>query len=92
MTATWYQATRHSFASRSLSAGAPLDEVAAALGHSTPAITARHYAHFVRKHFSSTLTAGLAPVGGGVVVPIGAARAPSVGVDLRARTEDEHAA
>jgi integrase len=74
---TWYQATRHSFASRNLSRGVPLDEVAAALGHSTPAVTARHYAHFIRKTFSPLMTAALAPVdGGGKVLPIAAARAP----------------
>src|SRR5262249_8955724 len=33
---TFYQATRHSFTSRNLSAGASLDEVSAALGHSSP--------------------------------------------------------
>jgi integrase len=59
---TWYEATRHSFASRSLSRGAGLDEVADALGHSTPAVTRRHYAHFVRRTFSSVLTAAMAPV------------------------------
>jgi integrase len=57
---SWYEATRHSFASRSLSRGAPLDEVSDALGHSTPAVTRRHYAHFVRKTFSPVLTAALA--------------------------------
>ena len=34
-----------------------LDEVASALGHSTPAVTARHYAHFVRKSFSPGMRA-----------------------------------
>jgi integrase len=32
---TWYQATRHSFSSRCLKVGASLDEVSAALGHSS---------------------------------------------------------
>jgi hypothetical protein len=41
------------------SRGVPLDEVASAIGHSTPAVTARHYAHFVRKTFSPLMTAGL---------------------------------
>jgi integrase len=58
---TWYEATRHSFASRNLSRGAGLDEVADALGHSTPAVTRRHYAHFIRKTYSSVLTAALVP-------------------------------
>ena len=41
---TWYQATRHSFVSRSLKAGVSLDEVSVAVGHSTPVVTKRHYA------------------------------------------------
>jgi integrase len=58
---TWYQATRHAMASRNLARGVPLDQVAAAMGHSTPAVTARHYAHFVRKTFAPLMTLGLAP-------------------------------
>jgi integrase len=38
---TWYQATRHSFVSRNLKAGASLDEVSAAVGHSSPMVTRR---------------------------------------------------
>ena len=49
---TWYQATRHTAVSRALKAGVPLDEVSAAVGHSSPEVTARHYAHFVRKQFA----------------------------------------
>ncbi len=45
---SWYQATRHSFASRALASGAGVDEIAAAMGHSSPSITARHYLHHVR--------------------------------------------
>jgi len=60
----FYQATRHSFASRNLSRGVPLDEVAAALGHSTPAVTAKHYAHFIRKTFSPGMTAPIQPPSG----------------------------
>ena len=56
---TWYQATRHSFVSRSLAAGASLDEVSAAVGHSSPTVTKRYYDHFIRKQFSPTLTRGL---------------------------------
>jgi integrase len=56
---TWYQATRHSFVSRALRDGAPLDEVSVAVGHATPAITKRHYAHFVRKTFNPVLRQGL---------------------------------
>jgi integrase len=52
---TWYQATRHTAVSRALKAGVPLDEVSAAVGHSSPDVTARHYAHFVRKSFAPGL-------------------------------------
>jgi integrase len=90
---TWYQATRHSFASRNLSRGVALDEVASALGHSTPAITARHYAHFIRKTFSPVMTAGLAPEGGpgAPVIPINATRTSDAEIVRPDGTED-HAA
>ncbi|HZL18146.1 MAG TPA: tyrosine-type recombinase/integrase [Polyangia bacterium] len=55
---TWYQATRHTAVSRALKAGVPLDEVSAAVGHSSPDVTARHYAHFVR---TQGVRGGLAP-------------------------------
>lgn len=57
---TWYQATRHSFVTRSLKAGASLDEVSAAVGHSSPVVTRRYYDHHVRKIFSSTLRTAIA--------------------------------
>jgi integrase len=56
---TWYQATRHSFVSRSLKSGASLDEVSAAVGHSSPMVTRAYYDHFVRKTFSPTLRQGI---------------------------------
>ena len=56
---TWYQATRHTFTSRALEAGATLDEVSAALGHSSPVVTRRYYDHFVRKSFSPEIRRGL---------------------------------
>lgn len=56
---TFYHATRHSFVSRSLSRGASLDEVSAAVGHSSPIVTRRYYDHFVRRDFSATLREGL---------------------------------
>jgi integrase len=58
-TMTWYQATRHSFVSRHLSRGASLDEVSAAVGHSSPVVTKRFYDHYVRRTFSPKLRAGL---------------------------------
>lgn len=59
---TWYQATRHSFVTRSLENGASLDEVSAAVGHSSPVVTRRFYDHHVRKTFSANLRLGLAPL------------------------------
>ena len=56
---TWYQATRHSFVSRLLQAGASLDEVSSAVGHSSPVVTRRYYDHFIRKEFSSLVRGGL---------------------------------
>jgi integrase len=56
---TWYQATRHSFVTRNLEAGVSLDEVSAAIGHSSPVVTKRYYDHHVRKTFSAGITAGL---------------------------------
>lgn len=46
---------RHSMISRNLRDGAQLEEVSAAVGHSSPLITQKHYNHFVRKSYSSTL-------------------------------------
>ncbi|HEY4185736.1 MAG TPA: site-specific integrase [Polyangia bacterium] len=51
----WYQSTRHTWISRSLEAGASLDEVSAAVGHSSPVVTRRWYDHFVRERFSPAL-------------------------------------
>lgn len=56
---TWYQATRHSFASRLSAAGVPLDEIADALGHASPVVTRRYYDHFIRRSFSDRLRSGL---------------------------------
>jgi integrase len=56
---TFYEATRHSFVSRNLKAGISLDEVSAAVGHSTPAVTKRFYARYVRKTFNPALRQGL---------------------------------
>ena len=56
---TWYQATRHSFASGNLTAGVLLDDVSGALGHSSPTVTRRYYDHLTPKTFSAGLRAGL---------------------------------
>jgi integrase len=72
---TWYQASRHSFASRNLSAGASLDEVSSAMGHASTAITRRHYDHVIRRSFSPTLRAGLGLTGPAApVIPIAKGR------------------
>ena len=39
---------RHTFATDLLSRGIPIEDVAILLGHATPAVTARYYAHFVK--------------------------------------------
>jgi integrase len=71
---TWYQATRHSFVSRSILGGATLDEVSAAVGHSSPVVTRRYYDHVVRRSFSPALRKGLgikpAQAGEAEVTPI----------------------
>jgi integrase len=69
---TMYQCTRHAFVSRSLSHGASLDEVSAAVGHSSPVVTKRYYDHLVRRSFSSTLREGLGlgVQGDGKVLPM----------------------
>jgi integrase len=56
---TWYHATRHSFVSRNLKNGASLDEVSAAVGHSSPVVTRMYYDHYIRKTFSATLRRGI---------------------------------
>ena len=38
---------RHSFATDLLTKGVPIEDVAVLLGHATPLITAKYYAHFV---------------------------------------------
>lgn len=57
---TFYEATRHSFTSRNLAAGVPLDEVSAALGHSSPVVTRRFYDRYVRKTYSDAIR-GITP-------------------------------
>lgn len=76
---TWYQATRHSFVSRNLAHGESLDEVSAAVGHSSPVVTRRYYDHFVRRTFSPGLREGLGltpSAGDAVILPIKVVRRP----------------
>lgn len=56
---TWYRSTRHSCISRNLKGGASLDEVSAAVNHSSPNVTRRYYDHFVRRTYSDRLRQGL---------------------------------
>jgi integrase len=70
---SFYEATRHSFASRLLEAGNSLDEVSHALNHSSPEVTKRNYDHFKRTSYSPTMRIGVgfkAPTDGGKVLPM----------------------
>lgn len=70
---TFHRAGRHSFASRGLAAGASIDEISQALGHSSVALTQARYLHFQRRTFSPALTAPLQLGSGGTggkVIPI----------------------
>jgi hypothetical protein len=57
---SWCEATRHSFVSRNLDAGVPLDEVSAAVGHSSPVVTMRFYNRYVRRSFHPRSCVGVA--------------------------------
>lgn len=48
---TWYQATRHTFASQFLIAGGSVERLAVMLGHSTTEVT-RRYAHLGAEHIT----------------------------------------
>ncbi len=52
---TLHQATRHSFVSRNLEAGVPLEEVSAAIGHAQVTTTRQFYDHYVRRSFSAAI-------------------------------------
>jgi integrase len=56
---TFYEATRHSFCSRLLAAGVPIDDVSAAMGHSSSLVTKRFYDHHIRKNFAPNMRRGL---------------------------------
>jgi integrase len=59
---TFDGASRHTFVTKALKAGASLDEVSAAIGHADPSTTKRFYDHFVRKTFSASLRQGLSAI------------------------------
>lgn len=76
LTLSWHKATRTSACSRWASRGVPIDQIAAALGHASTAVTARSYQKWRRKTFDSRMTASFttpAPEGDNVVA-IGSAR------------------
>jgi integrase len=50
---SWYECSRHTFASRALAAGARYEEVSRALGHSSVAVTARYYDRHQERSFAS---------------------------------------
>lgn len=101
---SWHKATRTSACSRWASRGVPIDQIAAALGHASTAVTARSYMKWRRKTFDPRMTAAFtmpAPDGGNVT-PIGSARptvsppaaaAREIAGEIRlSGTEGEHAA
>jgi hypothetical protein len=63
---TWYQSTRHTFASQWVMAGRPIEKLKEILGHSTVQVTERH-AHLKRELFGDAdrgaLKVSLAPGG-----------------------------
>jgi integrase len=56
---TFYGASRHTFTTKALKAGASLDEVSTALGHADPTTTKRYYDHLIRRTFAPVLRQGL---------------------------------
>jgi integrase len=56
----WYQATRHTFASQWLMADRSMEKVSKILGHSSIAVTEKHYAHLRQDLFSERDRATLA--------------------------------
>jgi integrase len=60
---TFYGASRHSFTTKALKAGASLDEVSTALGHADPTTTKRYYDHLIRRTFAPVLRQGLSGAG-----------------------------
>jgi integrase len=67
---TWYQCTRHTFASHWVMDGRPIEKLRQVLGHSTVTVTER-YAHLSPEMFSVEDLAALAvDLGEGQVVPI----------------------
>ncbi len=72
-----YEATRHSFASRLLEGGNSMDEVSAALNHSSVVVTKRHYARWERSSYSPSMRLGVTVAPrkeDAKTIPIGAAR------------------
>ena len=59
---TFYGASRHTFTTKALKAGASLDEVSAALGHADPTTTKRYYDHLIRRNFAPILRQGLSAI------------------------------
>lgn len=78
---TFHRAGRHSFASRGLAAGASIDEISQALGHSSVALTQARYLHWQRRTFSAVLTAPLQVPGPAKVIPIATGRAPATSAE-----------
>jgi len=74
---TFYGASRHTFTTKALKAGASLDEVSAALGHADPTTTKRYYDHLIRRNFAPILRQGLSAI----------SSTPTAGTEVDAQSE-----
>jgi integrase len=55
----WYGATRHSYVTRQIAAGADTEVVSASVGHADVRVTKKHYSHVVVKKFPASMRRGL---------------------------------
>lgn len=73
---SWYESSRHSFASKALASGARYEEVSKALGHGNVNTTARYYDRHVERKFSSLPSSDMgAPLPDGKVIGFPAKKA-----------------
>ena len=66
--AAWYEYTRHTYGCQMIMAGGAMEDLARTMGHSTTAITEKHYVHlrpaYYRVSARNLLTADFAPESG----------------------------